>query len=198
MTEETQKKTIWQSISDAVRNPASILSGASKSPIITGLAIVFLVQPIVMTGLSLFREWRSVQQVMSPESRPVTKAEFQILNEKVDFITQQLIIKAIAEEYPNEPEAAAALQLPPPPPPPPPSASYPEEAVGSVEIPPPVMAAPPPPPAAIEIQPPLAEAVPQRNPTAILGDLEQFNRRLEVLQNKLDKQYVEKQLNHGE
>ena len=77
---------------------------SSKSPLLTVLAVVFLLQPVISTTVDLIDEWRSVKQDMDPGARPVTKNELDIVNKKIDFL-QDLIL----EEMDKQPKPAAKV-----------------------------------------------------------------------------------------
>lgn len=99
MSDETQNpqdpnedKSRWQSILDAMSSPIDFLHNwTSKSPLLTVLAVVFLVQPVISTGIDLINELRHVKHATNPLNRPVTEQELDIVNQKINFL-QQLII----------------------------------------------------------------------------------------------------------
>jgi len=92
MEEQTPKKSRWKRFSDAITSPASALSDATKhSPLITLFAIMLIVQPLIQTGIELIKEVASVKRELDPATRPITRAELDIVNQKIDFL-QQLIV----------------------------------------------------------------------------------------------------------
>ncbi len=95
MEEQTPKKSWWKRFSDVVTSPASALSDATKhSPLITLFAIMLIVQPLIQTGIELIKEVASVKRELDPANRPITKAELDIVNQKIDF-NNQLILATI-------------------------------------------------------------------------------------------------------
>lgn len=88
----TPKKTLWQQVMDTVTSPMAALSHITKeSPLIAILAIVFVFQPVISTGIDLVKELVEVRQTLDPSKRPVSKSELDIVNAKIDFI-QSLIV----------------------------------------------------------------------------------------------------------
>lgn len=113
-----EKKSIWKTIVEAISSPMDFLQHwSSKSPLLTVLAVVFLLQPVISTAIDLIGEWRSVKQDMDPETRSVTKAELEIVNKKVDFV-QQLIVTEMNNRHVHEsthdakPHAPVPVALP--------------------------------------------------------------------------------------
>lgn len=94
----TQNKSFWATIVEAIGNPFTyITTWTKKSPLITILAVVFLVQPVISTGISIISEWRSVKQQLNPSTRPVTKGELDLVNAKIDFL-QKLIVTDMQQD----------------------------------------------------------------------------------------------------
>lgn len=90
--ETSTEKTFWQQVVTLCKSPVSILTDKTKdNPLITILAIVFVLQPIISSGISLVKDTIEVKQTLDPNNRPVTKGELDIVNTKIDFI-QQLIV----------------------------------------------------------------------------------------------------------
>lgn len=95
MEEQAPKKPWYKRFADTVSSPASALSDATKhSPLITLFAIMLIVQPVIQTGIELIKEFAQVKRELDPASRPVTKAELEIVNQKIDF-NNQLILAGI-------------------------------------------------------------------------------------------------------
>lgn len=84
------KKPFWKAFFEAIQSPYNFITHLStKSPLLTALAVVFLLQPIVSTGVSIVEEWRTV---VNPLERPIKREEFDLLTKRVDFL-QQLIVQ---------------------------------------------------------------------------------------------------------
>lgn len=97
-----EKKSRWKTIIEAISSPMDFLQHwSSKSPLLTVLAVVFLLQPVISTSIDLIDEWRSVKTDLDPQKRPVTKAELDIVNQKVDFV-QQLIVTEMNNRHTHE------------------------------------------------------------------------------------------------
>lgn len=89
----TPSKGKWATIVEAVGNPFTFLTTwTKKSPLLSILAVVFLVQPVISTVISFVSEWRSVKEQLDPSKRPVSKAELDLVNTKIDFL-QTLIVE---------------------------------------------------------------------------------------------------------
>ena len=102
MEEQTPKKSRWKRFSDAITSPASALSDATKhSPLITLFAIMLIVQPLIQTGIELIKEVASVKRELDPATRPITRAELDIVNQKIDFL-QQLIVADVKGDAEHE------------------------------------------------------------------------------------------------
>ncbi len=109
-----EKKSRWKTIIEAVSSPMDFLQHwSSKSPLLTVLAVVFLLQPVISTTIDLIDEWRSVKQDLDPNMRPVTKAELDIVNKKVDFV-QQLIVTEMNNRHQHESTHDAQSHAPTP------------------------------------------------------------------------------------
>lgn len=79
-------KGFWSKIGSAVTSPGVAISKATKeSPAMVLIAILLVVQPIVQTGIELIRGLIEFRQELDPATRPVTKAELDIVNQKIDF-----------------------------------------------------------------------------------------------------------------
>jgi hypothetical protein len=61
-----------------------------KSPLALVLTIVFIVQPIASTVFSFVDDVAFVRQKLDPSQRPVTKAEFDLLNAKIDTLQDMM------------------------------------------------------------------------------------------------------------
>lgn len=109
-----EKKSRWKTIVEAISSPMDFLQHwSSKSPLLTVLAVVFLLQPVISTAIDLIDEWRNVKQDMDPSNRPVTKAELDIVNKKVDFV-QQLIVTEMNNRHEHESTHDAKTHAPTP------------------------------------------------------------------------------------
>lgn len=88
----TPKRSWWQAIVDACSSPMDALTHITKqSPLVAILAVVFVLQPVISTAIDLVKELVEVRQTLDPSTRPITKAELDIVNTKIDFI-QSLIV----------------------------------------------------------------------------------------------------------
>lgn len=102
MEEQIPKKPWYKRFADTVSSPATALSDATKhSPLITLFAIMLIVQPVIQTGIELIKEFAQVKRELDPASRPVTKAELDIVNQKIDF-NNQLILAQISGKKPTK------------------------------------------------------------------------------------------------
>jgi hypothetical protein len=167
--ENTPNKTIWQQLGALFKNPISILSDKTKdSPLITILAIVFVLQPVMSTSVSLVKDMIEVKQSLDPGGRPVTKSELDIVNTKIDFI-QQLIVTDMQKDAASE-EARAHRRSPN------------------------VVMAVPPPPAVVVATPNVASTPPtvvSSDPKSeIRSKFSDLNKKLEMIQGTLDSQYI--------
>lgn len=98
-TQDPEKKSRWKAFLEVISSPMDFLQHWSKkSPLLTILAVVFLLQPVISTSIDLIDEWRSVKQDMDPGKRPVTKDELDIVNKKIDFL-QQLIVAEVNSRH---------------------------------------------------------------------------------------------------
>lgn len=99
MTDESPKQSIWSKLGSFFSSPASALSDASKhSPVLTVLAIMFVIQPVVQTGIELIKEVVEVRQDLDPATRPITKAELDLVNQKIDFNNQLILADINADK----------------------------------------------------------------------------------------------------
>lgn len=164
--ETSPKPSIWQQVLKVVKNPISALSDKTKdSPLITIIAIVFVLQPVLSTGVDLIKGMIEVKEQLNPNNRPVTKGELDIVNSKIDFI-QQLIVTdmqkdAAAEEdrrkYRHQHDNQVANTTPPP------VNTMPVAPVATVPV----------------------------KPDDIRSRFKELNKKLEVIQAPLDKKFVE-------
>ncbi len=91
----TQPRSFWTKVSSAVSSPLVAISDATKkSPAVTLIAILLVVQPVVQTCIDLVKGLAEVKHDLDPSTRPVTKAELDIVNQKIDF-NNQLILAGI-------------------------------------------------------------------------------------------------------
>jgi hypothetical protein len=193
MAETSPKKSFLHHLVDAVKNPSTILTGATKSPWLAAIAVVFLLQPLISTTIDLFREYRNVKQSLDPSTRPVTKAELVLINEKIDLIYNKLIERGLNELHgvaANSRATSKALKAPAP------SSAVDVKTKGhsdkTVESVPMDTTPPPPPPLATNDEPLLAEAPGYLAEPTEQNTIGNINRRLWVLQQQLDREYVEK------
>lgn len=110
-------KGIWSKIGAVVSSPGAAISKVTKeSPAMVLIAILLVVQPIVQTGIELVRGLIEFRQELDPASRPVTKAELDIVNEKIDFNNKLILadIQADKEKALAFAHGRAAPQPPPP------------------------------------------------------------------------------------
>ena len=77
-------------ISEWLTKQWATIYAARKSPLTLVLAVVFVVQPVVSTGFDLIGDISFLRQKLDPSTRPVTKAEFDLLNAKVDTLQSSL------------------------------------------------------------------------------------------------------------
>ncbi len=92
MEEQAPKRSVWSKIGNAVTSPASAISNATKnSPLITLVAIMLVVQPVIQTGIELVKGLIQVKHDLDPSTRPVTKEELDIVNQKIDFNNELII-----------------------------------------------------------------------------------------------------------
>lgn len=78
------KKPFWTSFMEAVQSPYEYITHwTSKSPLLTILAVVFLLQPIISTCIDVVHTWK---QIANPKERPISKEEFDLLNQRVAFL----------------------------------------------------------------------------------------------------------------
>lgn len=97
------KPSLWQQFIAVCKNPISTLSDKTKdSPLVTILAIVFILQPVISTTVDIVKAMVEVKQTLDPLTRPVTKAELDIVNAKIDFI-QQLIVTNMQRDTSSKP-----------------------------------------------------------------------------------------------
>lgn len=102
MEEETPKKSYWKRFTETISSPASALSDATKhSPVITIFAILLIIQPVIQTGIEFVKGLAEVKQNLNPQTRPVTKAELDLVNQKIDF-NNQLILADIQADKDKE------------------------------------------------------------------------------------------------
>lgn len=82
-------------IKDLWRNKWNVLTHANtwmnKSPLTVVAAVVFVIQPILSSAIGLVGDYTWVRQRIDPSQRPVTAAEFKLLNDQVDAIQASLI-----------------------------------------------------------------------------------------------------------
>jgi hypothetical protein len=172
LAQKVKKKTFWQQAGSVLKNPIAILSDKTKdSPLVTILAIVFILQPVISSSVGLIKDMIEVKQSLDPGNRPVTKDELEIVNQKIDFI-QKLIVTDMEKDAAN---ADARSRRHP--------------AI--------VAAAPPPasPPTAAVVQQPSVASKPATGVDSKIVDtvgstFRSLNKRLEIVQEHLDVQYM--------
>jgi hypothetical protein len=76
-------------------NKWSILKNANvwinKSPLAVVIAIVFIIDPVVSGTIGIIGDYTWVRQKLDPSQRPVTAAEFKLLDDQVDAIQASLV-----------------------------------------------------------------------------------------------------------
>lgn len=93
------KKSLWGTILQVITSPVDFLQHWSKkSPLLTVIAVVFLLQPVISTSIDVIDEWRTVKENLNPGKRPVTKDELDIVNQKIDFL-QQLLVTQVQQRH---------------------------------------------------------------------------------------------------
>ncbi len=103
MDEEIQKaieppKGMWQRIGTVVSSPlTSVTKMTKESPAMVLIAILLVVQPIVQTGIELVKGLIEFKQDLDPNNRPVTKAELDVINSKIDFL-EELVLTDTKED----------------------------------------------------------------------------------------------------
>ena len=100
MADETPTpKSFWGKVGAVFSSPATALSNITKeSPAMVLIAILLVVQPVVQTGIELIKEVAEVKQDLDPATRPVTKAELDIVNQKIDFNNQLILADIEADK----------------------------------------------------------------------------------------------------
>lgn len=99
--ENSSPKSFWDKIGAVLTSPATALSNATReSPAVVLVAIVLVVQPIMQTGIELVKGLAEVKQDLDPSTRPITKAELDLVNDKIDYL-QQLILAEIHNNQHN-------------------------------------------------------------------------------------------------
>src|SRR5271167_337611 len=103
MDEELEKaveptKGVWKRISSVVSSPLTSVSKMTKeSPAMILIAILLVVQPIVQTGIELVKGLIEFKQDLDPNNRPVTKAELDVINSKIDFLEKLVLADTKAD-----------------------------------------------------------------------------------------------------
>lgn len=165
--EPTPKLSIWRQFLKVVKNPISVLSDKTKdSPLITIMAIVFILQPIITTGIELVKGMVEVRDQLKPGNRPITKNELEIVNSKIDFL-QQLIVTDMQRDAAAEEERHGSRH----------------RRDDGTSTPPATVAAVPPP----ATSPPSVKA----EVDDARSRFRDLNKRLETIQAPLDKQFIE-------
>jgi len=91
-------KGIWNKTREIVSSPVSAISKMTKeSPAMVLIAILLVVQPVVQTGIDLVRSFIEFKQDLDPNTRPVTKAELDVINSKIDFL-EKLVLADTADD----------------------------------------------------------------------------------------------------
>jgi hypothetical protein len=92
-------KGFWSKVGSVVTSPGAAFSKATKeSPAMVLIAILLVVQPVVQTGIELVRGLIEFKQDLDPATRPVTKAELDIVNEKIDFNNKLILADIQADK----------------------------------------------------------------------------------------------------
>ncbi len=105
------KKPFWKSFFEAIQKPYQFLTTlSSQNPLLAILAIVFLLQPVVLTGFDFIS---TIHQTIHPMERPITRKEFSLLEKRVDFL-QFLIVQDmrndIAQHMPGSEKKAEQIK----------------------------------------------------------------------------------------
>ncbi len=100
MSDETPTPTtFWGKVGAVLSSPATALSNMTKnSPAMTLIAILLVIQPAVQTGIDLLKSLAEVKHDLNPETRPVTKAELDLVNQKIDFNNQLILADIQADK----------------------------------------------------------------------------------------------------
>ena len=92
-------KGIWSKVGSVVSSPLTSVSKMTKeSPAMVLIAILLVVQPIVQTGIELVKGFVEFRQDLDPNSRPVTKAELDVINSKIDFLEKLVLEDTRADQ----------------------------------------------------------------------------------------------------
>jgi len=95
----TPPKGIWNKTREIVSSPVTAITKLTKeSPAMVLIAILLIVQPIVQTGLDLMRSFIEFRQDLDPNNRPVTKAELDVINSKIDFLEKLVLANTQADQ----------------------------------------------------------------------------------------------------
>lgn len=92
-----------------VSNPWSIIDATKKSPLALVLAVVFVIHPIVSLVFGFIGDVTFLKQELDPTLRPVTVAELNLINQKIDSLEAMIEqdrktdekILAKSAEHPN-------------------------------------------------------------------------------------------------
>lgn len=91
----TKVRGWWTDFMEWMTSPWATFEKAKKSPVTWVLVIVFIVQPVANFGLSLYQAYEFGKQEFHPEDRPVTEAEFNLMNIKIDALQASSIEEGV-------------------------------------------------------------------------------------------------------
>lgn len=101
MSEETPGESFWARLR---------ATATGHGPAMTVCAILLVAQPVIQTTIEVVQELIAVKQDLDPSTRPVTKAELDIVNQKIDY-NNQLILAAIARQQSRSNAAKVDIPL---------------------------------------------------------------------------------------